>query len=601
MPRNQETKIDGDTQASLFKRVEALNSSQSGKTQIGYAVKAYDDVLSALKKAKTVIDRKVSGANATGGPHGQTIMRDYSTSVGDVWNEGDVNNNGFIFTGDGQKSYQGVTKICDFMSFPVDVTFQGQQTKTNPVVVPRPSEQKANSICLMGDRQPPYQMDRKSIQLTQTKLGTSNYVIGVGVDLSTFGVQFFNTYFPQGKDKWTHDNLKSLVATKKLYAEISIASSEISIGDKSNATVFHAMVTCDIGDNLGGTPDNQLGSIFKVWLPYPLLLLNDYKGITNVNINGKLIGTSGMTYPLESYKYNHKNGQIYDFTPKWLLNYMSFQGKLTYDMVTCDLVQDGQDRTARVRLYLAKDAATIVNGLPDNAQLYKGKYEVTRQEVIQGAVSGALPNGTFRIMIDVGHGNWRQPEYRLNRKISEALMQELERRGVGVLLIDAQSSFATPEVASILQKYKGQTDEDTYNDPEIGTVKNEIIIPKAKDYNCFVSIHCDAGKGNGAHVVYNNNVSESGAFGQKNKLLSQSIGKHLIRVMGRTGGTTGTDSYGAGVRTDLGILKVNNITGCLIECGFYDNPSQLVKLQNPVDIVQAISDGLIEWLNANMI
>jgi N-acetylmuramoyl-L-alanine amidase len=67
--------------------------------------------------------------------------------------------------------------------------------------------------------------------------------------------------------------------------------------------------------------------------------------------------------------------------------------------------------------------------------------------------------------------------------------------------------------------------------------------------------------------------------------------------MGKTGGKTGTDSFGAGIRNDLGILKTNKIPGCLIECGFYDNPNDLQKLKNPTEIVQAICDGIINWFN----
>lgn len=587
-----------NAESTLYGKVQAWNSADSGKSKIGYAVSTYGDVLDALKKAKIVIERKVNADNAVGGgggPNGQQISRDYSTSVDDSWGQGDVNNNGFIFNSSGSAMYQGVTKICDFMSFPVDYQSPTQGALTLAVEVTRPSQRKADDICLLGKKQPPSKMDKVSIQRTQTELGGSNFVIGVGIDLATFGVQFFKTYFPQGSSKWTHDNLKALAAARKLYAEISVSHTAVAIGQTSSATAFHAMVSCDIGDELGGTSDNQMGGVFKVWLPYPLMLLNDYRGVANVSVNGALVGTGSVSYPLANSKYNHKKGQIYDFSPSWCLNYMKFNGKFGYDNMTCDLIHGGVDRQARVRLYLDKDAATIVNGLPDNAELFKGKHEVIKQEFIQGAISGALPNGTFRVLIDVGHGNWRRPEYTYNLDISEKVKQELQRRGVGVTLLDAESPLAAPDIASALADYRGQTSQATYNLKERDAVL-AIINQRANDYQCFISIHCDATKGGtGAHVVYN--TATTGGYSEKCKLLAQHIGKLLTKVMGKTGGKTGTDSFGAGIRNDLGILKTNKIPGCLIECGFYDNPKDLQKIKNPTEIVQAICDGIVNWFN----
>jgi hypothetical protein len=73
------------------------------------------------------------------------------------------------------------------------------------------------------------------------------------------------------------------------------------------------MVTCDVGGEIGGDAASQLESVYKLWFPYPLMLLNDYNAITtNVKIdtdNGQqIIGEGDVKFPLASSKYNHKKG-----------------------------------------------------------------------------------------------------------------------------------------------------------------------------------------------------------------------------------------------------------------------------------------------------
>jgi hypothetical protein len=36
--------------------------------------------------------------------------------------------------------------------------------------------------------------------------------------------------------------------------------------------------------------------------------LNDYRGVANVSVNGALVGTGSVSYPLANSKYNHKKG-----------------------------------------------------------------------------------------------------------------------------------------------------------------------------------------------------------------------------------------------------------------------------------------------------
>jgi N-acetylmuramoyl-L-alanine amidase len=71
---------------------------------------------------------------------------------------------------------------------------------------------------------------------------------------------------------------------------------------------------------------------------------------------------------------------------------------------------------------------------------------------------------------------------------------------------------------------------------------------------------------------------------------------YLTKVMGKTRGMTGTDELGAGIRNDLGILKINNIPGCLVECGFYDS-GDLAKLEEGTEIAHAICNGIVYWCN----
>jgi hypothetical protein len=88
-PQTPQTSLQDkvNAESTLYGKVQAWNSADSGKSKIGYAVSTYGDVLDALKKAKIVIERRVNAENAVGGggPNGQQISRDYSTSVDDSW------------------------------------------------------------------------------------------------------------------------------------------------------------------------------------------------------------------------------------------------------------------------------------------------------------------------------------------------------------------------------------------------------------------------------------------------------------------------------------------------------------------------------------
>jgi hypothetical protein len=134
-----------------------------------------------------------------------------------------------------------------------------------------------------------------------------------------------------------------------LYAEILFPKSS------GKAWVFHSKVTVK-------KPTFQ-GEGNTVWMPIPILLLNDFGELGNLQINLKdangeiaTVGKDNVVFPLASSKYYHKTGEITGFTPAIIKGYI--QNSVSPQHQSVNLCNQGTDKVtkARIRLYFDEAA-----------------------------------------------------------------------------------------------------------------------------------------------------------------------------------------------------------------------------------------------------
>ena len=177
----------------------------------------------------------------------------------------------------------------------------------------------------------------------------------------------------------------------------------------------------------------------------------------------------------------------------------------------------------------------------------------------------------MKVFITAGHGG-SDPgavangvkEKDLNLSIALACRDELKRHGVEV-------------------KMSRTKDE---NDP----LSEEIKECNAFAPDLAVSIHCNAGNGDGAEVFHHHG-------GGKGKTLAENILAEIVKV--------GQNSRGAKVRKNsngkdyYGFIRETSCPAVIVECAFVDNASDLKILATESDrqkVGQAIGKGILKTL-----
>lgn len=357
------------SEKSLFNLVnEAMGNNENNKVLVGYTVSSYVGVLSALKTAQ----QKISEAKGqtTTGDVGRTITTTRYSILSQMGLDGVDDGTGFI---EGQ--YQGLCIFKDFMSFIVDAN-QGDGKKNTMYV---PVNKNYNSVhvnngvgCISGNPIFPASIKKESNYYVGLEDENDTFKIGVGLDISNFGLKFFKRFFPQ--IEWSEQKLKSIAGKSGLFAEVVLPFGKGS----NNAKVLHAMVISDIPDSSGAP--------FQVHIPNPLLILNEYSSIGSVrvkfNSKSQAVGTNDIVNPLASKRYYHKDAKIDGFTPKYVADYTkgSEQGGIvTYEGTS--LCSGNLEVKGRVRLFFDSDKKDMVSKIIGNIP---AEYE---NELFKGSVS----------------------------------------------------------------------------------------------------------------------------------------------------------------------------------------------------------------------
>lgn len=181
----------------------------------------------------------------------------------------------------------------------------------------------------------------------------------------------------------------------------------------------------------------------------------------------------------------------------------------------------------------------------------------------------------MKVFISAGHGG-SDPgavangvkEKDLNLSIALACRDELKRHGVEV-------------------KMSRTKDE---NDP----LSEEIRECNAYAPDLAVSIHCNAGGGDGAEVFHHHG-------GGKGKTLAENILSEIVKV--------GQNSRGAKVRKNsqgkdyYGFIRETSCPAVIVECAFVDNASDLKILATESDrqkVGRAIAKGILKMLGVEI-
>lgn len=562
--------------------------ADTGKSKIGYSTaKQYENILEALKYNKEVITirtRRASSATASVDTSMQHIT--YSGIRTEDWADAIADADGFLTDKNGKLLYQGLINTKCYGSFVAEGDLNSDGFKKFCI-----NSKEDDIISLMGDVGLPNELTIVNVESCAKKNGGKTpFKIGVALNFNKFVMPFFNKFFSE--KTWDEGQLRTMASEGKMYAEISVAT---SAGSK-NANVIHAMVTNESTSQVQGTAavgeNDEFVSSQNLVIPYSLLLLNDYSalGTVTLQINGK---GQKVNFPFATSHYNHLTGEIIGFNPDWITTYCSDgQGGLNLfdnSLVSCDVI--GTNR-ARVRLYLARNAAS---GLPDNEQLYRGQYSVGQTKVTQmgGVISGALPNGSFRVIIDVGHSD-RDPgaviktmeydlfghktEYKLNQMAAGELKKYLEEKGVGVTLLD------TP----------GNQSDNTTTYNFVGSNKD--------NYACMVSIHHnDAVQATGSEVLISRDAKDgdlSWKLGQKLAVALNNVIKGRNKLKPIRPIDTGRDKFKI---DDIKVLSNSHLMPCALpEIGFLSKrDTDTIRNVGYAKIAQYMGNAIIQWYNEN--
>ena len=394
---------------SLYSLVDSglTQARQKGKTPIGYTVTSYQGVLSALQSIKTVYkDVEVQGLAQNVGSRRYSILSELGLG-------GEATEGGFIVDGD-KITYQAECDLKDYMSFPIDYSLPNSATNSTRgyIAVKRPTETSYDSHLITGKTLqnttgcsfPPALISDNVLTDMQDGIGTQLCRIGVGISLSELALKFFVRYF--GDFKWTLEIIQKLASQGYLIAEVLLPIGE------DQAKVLHSIVTV--------RHEIQSGGPFEVWLPIPLLLLEDFSSLATVKVKVgtdkvQTVGGGNVSYPLRSSKYIHTNGSISGLDAPFLEHYFKGLNENMVSFHSIDLCNKNVKKRGRIRLYFkeeAKEELVKRFGNMNNTysvELFRGSaMNVTKVDSITNLAEYALVGSTAtgEISYTPGQVNW---------------------------------------------------------------------------------------------------------------------------------------------------------------------------------------------------
>ena len=352
---------------------QSLSESASFNLQrIGY-ITDFSETLSSLYNPINASSSQIEGMSQTAEIGRITGADEYKSLLGKGNISGEVVN-GFITDTSLQ---QAICTLKPWMAFPI--TNDGEEFNVSVGLPPGENGILAgNTLCGPKTAIP----DVVSKADKSVSEGNDEFLIGVGLDLNKFGSSYFKHFY--GNIGWDSlddviSKLGTLAGKKLLFAEITL---DIDGGKILNAPVI--ISTSDM-------PSGSGAAVFRLWVPCPLILLNDYSSLGTIIVtdkNGKndKCGNGSLQFPFRGSGYDHKKGIIKGLKKSHyanILNKESNKSNLSYYGINWNINSSENDKKARVRLYFDEARRTeveeIIGVVPESASKVFGPLEVVER------------------------------------------------------------------------------------------------------------------------------------------------------------------------------------------------------------------------------
>lgn len=570
----------------MDKLFQVINQgAKEGRLPVGYTVTSYQGVLQALQQDKTIVIDKVVWNDSPAGTLGR-----YFTVLGDSGISDKVKEyNGFLHNEDDTPLYQAFCNLKDYMSFPVTVKTSDGQTKGYASV-----NKGVHDGCTQkpGVTYPPSNLDGNAIE--RLKDSCTTCYVGVGMCIDNLATQFFKHFYQDLN--LTSDKVGKIASLGHLYAEILVPQGRKGSSGSQSVKVLHAKVTVNKAQSTTGSLD--------IWMPIPLLLLNDFNSIADVKVDAGIgkgeesVGKGNVTFPLASSRYYHKTGELTGLTPEFLDSYDKEEKPASVSYKRTTLCSQGRQTHARVRLYFDEAARSQLGEISQEyaKNLFRGTLQsgaVTQFEEVRNA---ALFNNKGHVILDVGHvrgyndnsGVTNRSEYDFNYDYVQAIYNLLQQKGISVGVIDYPSMG---------------------NFEEINRLNREI---KASGCMILICVHNNAAVkygSNGKPLIDSNGkqIPDPRAHGgccvmptntqnpSLDRQLTETFAHDIARIMpGRSGGAI---QQGKG----YGITRGLSCAVGYLECGFYTNPDDVKKMTKGSsqfqELTQCVANGIEKFYN----
>lgn len=353
---------------------KAIEKNENNLLRMGYTVD-YTSILAHLynplkKKTTNVSTNSSDVALST-----MTYSEYYATLLGTADSLGTISN-GYVQEVELQ---QAVCIVKPFLSFPAKA--KDDKIYNIPVEVPDNSQINGGATLSGAGTTIPTTVDEN--YLNAFKGAGNNFLIGVGLDLDNFVPEYLKHFYGGENSEWKSldesviPNLKTMAEKRMLYAEITF-----NIG--GTGKILNAPI---IINNSGSTPLQDASTLHHLWIPCPLIHLNDYKALGEVAFEhaGKTVSvhTGGYSYPFADSGYIHKNGSIRGLTSDYYKsNVVSHKPSfLPYKGIkwnAADVIENlpSKDVLARTRIYFDEEQKseieTLIGEIPESCKRIYG-------------------------------------------------------------------------------------------------------------------------------------------------------------------------------------------------------------------------------------